>query len=113
MRRHVDVGAEIVASTESLREAAPLVLASHEWFGGGGYPQKLAGTAIPLASRIIAVVDAYDAMTQDRPIEAASIRPKPSVKCSAAARRVRSRPSSQPSSPFSAGTSLQSLVASR
>jgi putative two-component system response regulator len=66
MRRHVDIGAEIVASTESLRDAAPLVLGSHEWFGGGGYPQMLAGPAIPLASRIISVVDAYDAMTQDR-----------------------------------------------
>jgi putative two-component system response regulator len=66
MRRHVDIGAAIVASTESLRDAAPLVLASHEWFDGGGYPQKLAGEAIPTASRIIAVVDAYDAMTQDR-----------------------------------------------
>jgi HD-GYP domain-containing protein (c-di-GMP phosphodiesterase class II) len=66
MRRHVDIGAEIVASAQSLRRAAPLVLASHEWFAGGGYPQKLAGPAIPLASRIIAVVDAYDAMTQDR-----------------------------------------------
>jgi putative nucleotidyltransferase with HDIG domain len=66
MRRHVDIGAEIVASTESLRDAAPLVLGSHEWFGGGGYPQMLVGPAIPLASRIISVVDAYDAMTQDR-----------------------------------------------
>ena len=42
------------------------VRASHEWFGGGGYPEKLSGTAIPLASRIIAVADAYDAMTEDR-----------------------------------------------
>ena len=66
MRRHVEIGAEIVASTQSLRDAAPLVLGSHEWFAGGGYPLKLAGSAIPLASRIIAVVDAYDAMTQDR-----------------------------------------------
>jgi putative two-component system response regulator len=66
MRRHVDIGAEIIASTESLRDAAPLILGSHEWFDGGGYPQKLAGEAIPFASRIIAVVDAYDAMTQDR-----------------------------------------------
>ena len=40
--------------------------ASHEWFAGGGYPRKIAGDAIPLASRIIAAVDAYDAMTQDR-----------------------------------------------
>jgi len=66
MRRHVDVGADILEATDTLRTAAPIVRASHEWFGGGGYPQQLAGSTIPLASRIIAVVDAYDAMTQDR-----------------------------------------------
>jgi putative nucleotidyltransferase with HDIG domain len=66
MRQHVDVGADILEATDTLRTAAPIVRASHEWFGGGGYPQQLAGSTIPLASRIIAVVDAYDAMTQDR-----------------------------------------------
>jgi len=66
MRQHVDVGAEILASTETLAEAAPIVHTSHEWFNGQGYPLKLAGASIPLASRIIAVVDAFDAMTQDR-----------------------------------------------
>ena len=66
MRRHVDAGADILAATEGLATIAPLVRASHEWFGGGGYPSRLAGAAIPLPSRIIAVVDAYDAMTQDR-----------------------------------------------
>jgi response regulator RpfG family c-di-GMP phosphodiesterase len=65
MRRHVDVGAQILEATESLAAAAPIVLATHEWFGGGGYPQKLAGEQIPLASRLIAVADAYDAMTTD------------------------------------------------
>jgi putative nucleotidyltransferase with HDIG domain len=65
MRRHVDAGADILEGTVALREIAPIVRASHEWFGGGGYPEKLAGAAIPLASRIIAVADAYDAMTQD------------------------------------------------
>jgi HD-GYP domain-containing protein (c-di-GMP phosphodiesterase class II) len=66
MQRHVDIGARILASTVTLSAAAPFVLAAHEWFGGGGYPRKIAGIAIPLASRIIAVADAYDAMTQDR-----------------------------------------------
>jgi len=66
MRQHVDVGAEILQATETLADAGPIVGASHEWFGGGGYPWKLAGDEIPLASRIIAVVDAYDAMTQQR-----------------------------------------------
>ena len=66
MRRHVDMGAEILESTRSLAFAAPAVRASHEWFGGGGYPRQTAGIAIPFVSRIIAVADAYDAMTQDR-----------------------------------------------
>ncbi|HWF84447.1 MAG TPA: HD domain-containing phosphohydrolase [Vicinamibacterales bacterium] len=66
MRRHVDAGAAILASTRTLRDVAPIVFASHEWFGGGGYPRRLAGHAIPLASRIVAIADAYDAMTQDR-----------------------------------------------
>jgi putative two-component system response regulator len=66
MRQHVEVGAEILQVTSTLADAAPIVAASHEWFSGGGYPWKLAGDEIPLASRIIAVADAYDAMTQQR-----------------------------------------------
>jgi putative nucleotidyltransferase with HDIG domain len=66
MRKHVDAGAEMLARTRTLRDVAPLVFASHEWFGGEGYPRKLSGHAIPLASRILAVADAYDAMTHDR-----------------------------------------------
>ena len=66
MRRHVDIGAEILESTRSLSSAASAVRASHEWFQGGGYPMKAAGTAIPFVSRLIAIADAYDAMTQDR-----------------------------------------------
>jgi HD-GYP domain-containing protein (c-di-GMP phosphodiesterase class II) len=49
-----------------LADAAPLVRATHEWYGGGGFPAKLSGSEIPLGSRIITVVDAYDAMTQNR-----------------------------------------------
>jgi putative nucleotidyltransferase with HDIG domain len=66
MRQHVNVGAEILSSSRTLWEAAPIVLATHEWFSGGGYPRQLAGPDIPLESRVITVVDAYDAMTQDR-----------------------------------------------
>ena len=62
MRRHVEAGAEILSCAPALASIAPIVLASHEWFGGGGYPRQLAGVAIPLASRIIGVVDAYDTM---------------------------------------------------
>jgi putative nucleotidyltransferase with HDIG domain len=66
MRQHVDAGADILEGTVTLAHLAPSVRASHEWFGGAGYPHKLAGTDIPLASRVIAVADAYDAMTQNR-----------------------------------------------
>ena len=66
MRRHVDAGADILETTTSLRHLAPIVRASHEWFSGGGYPLQLAGLAIPFASRLIAVVDAYDAVTHRR-----------------------------------------------
>ena len=66
MRQHVDVGALILEWAPTLAHTVPVVHASHEWFGGGGYPMGIAGTDIPLASRIIAVADAYDAMTQDR-----------------------------------------------
>lgn len=66
VRRHVDVGAEILASCRTLSHLAPAVLATHEWFDGGGYPRKLSAQAIPLCSRIIAVADTYDAMTQGR-----------------------------------------------
>jgi HD-GYP domain-containing protein (c-di-GMP phosphodiesterase class II) len=62
MRHHVEAGAEILSCAPALASLAPIVLASHEWFGGGGYPRRLAGADIPLASRIIAVVDAYDTM---------------------------------------------------
>jgi putative nucleotidyltransferase with HDIG domain len=63
MRRHAMVGSEILRATRTLRRLAPMVVASHEWFGGGGYPLGLSGRSIPLGSRIIAVADAYDAMT--------------------------------------------------
>ena len=63
MRRHVEAGAEILGCAAALASIAPIVLATHEWFGGGGYPRKLAGVAIPLTSRIISIVDAYDTMT--------------------------------------------------
>ena len=66
MHKHVEAGARMLAASRTLAQLAPIVLASHEWFGGGGYPTRLAGDRIPLASRIIAVADAYDAMTHGR-----------------------------------------------
>jgi diguanylate cyclase (GGDEF)-like protein/PAS domain S-box-containing protein len=67
MRRHTLIGERILSAAPALSRAAKLVRWSHERFDGEGYPDQLAGRAIPLASRIIAVCDAYDAMVSDRP----------------------------------------------
>jgi diguanylate cyclase (GGDEF)-like protein/PAS domain S-box-containing protein len=67
MRRHTLIGERILSAAPALSRAAKLVRWSHERFDGRGYPDRLAGKAIPLASRIIAVCDAYDAMVSDRP----------------------------------------------
>jgi diguanylate cyclase (GGDEF)-like protein len=66
MRQHPVVGERILSAAPALRPVARLVRSSHERWDGGGYPDGLAGTRIPLGSRIIAVCDAYDAMTSDR-----------------------------------------------
>lgn len=63
-RRHVDIGAELLARTATLSDLASIVLASHERFDGSGYPSGQAGLAIPIESRIIAVADTYDALTR-------------------------------------------------
>ena len=67
MQQHAALGARILGSVSFLADVARFVHAHHEDWDGGGYPEGLAGTAIPLASRIIHVVDAYDAMTSSRP----------------------------------------------
>jgi len=71
MQSHVEAGVRIVESISGLAEIAPLVGASHENLNGTGYPSRLAGDQIPLSSRINLVVDAYNAMTTDRPYRAA------------------------------------------
>ncbi len=67
MRKHPEIGYRIAASSCDLALIAEYILCHHERWDGGGYPQRISGADIPLLSRIIAVVDAYDAMTQDRP----------------------------------------------
>lgn len=69
--QHPRIGQVILEEASGLREAAPIVLHHHERFGGHGYPHGLRGEQIPLGSRILAVADAYDAMVQDRPYQAA------------------------------------------
>jgi diguanylate cyclase (GGDEF)-like protein len=74
MRCHPELGARILEPVPRLRTVAPIVRASHERFDGRGYPDGLAGDAIPLESRIVAVCDAFDAMVSDRPYRAAMSR---------------------------------------
>jgi HD-GYP domain-containing protein (c-di-GMP phosphodiesterase class II) len=67
MRGHAAVGGDLVARIEAFAHLAPAVRASHERWDGGGYPDALAGEQIPLAARIIAACDTYDAIVTDRP----------------------------------------------
>jgi diguanylate cyclase (GGDEF)-like protein len=71
MRGHTLVGERIVRAAPSLAHTADLVRSCHERFDGGGYPDGLAGDAIPLGASIIAVCDAFDAMVTDRPYRSA------------------------------------------
>lgn len=67
MRGHAAIGGDIVGRIESFAHLAPAVRGSHERWDGGGYPDGLAGEAIPPAARIIAACDTYDAIVTARP----------------------------------------------
>lgn len=67
MRQHPVHGSDLVATIAGLEHLAPAVRAEHERWDGKGYPDGLAGEAIPIASRIVFVCDAYHAMRSDRP----------------------------------------------
>ncbi len=67
MRRHCEIGRRIAQSSPDLMIIADWILKHHEWWNGNGYPLGLKGEAIPLECRILAIVDAYDAITSDRP----------------------------------------------
>lgn len=67
VQRHPQIGFEVVGRIRELRDIAFGVLYHHERYDGHGYPARLAGDAIPLTARIVGVVDAFCAMTRDRP----------------------------------------------
>lgn len=67
MRQHPRLGYQMLAPILFLAQAAPIICHHHERYGGAGYPEGLRGAEIPLGARIFAVVDAYDAITSDRP----------------------------------------------
>ena len=98
VRRHPLIGERIIGAAPALAAAAKLVRSTHERHDGTGYPDGLAGDQIPLGSRIIAVCDAFTAMTSPRPTppSAPSGRPSPS---SASAPTPSSTPPWSTSSP--------------
>jgi HD-GYP domain-containing protein (c-di-GMP phosphodiesterase class II) len=67
IRRHTIIGERIIGAAPALLRVAALVRHSHERWDGGGYPDALAGADIPLGARIVAVADAFDAITSPRP----------------------------------------------
>ena len=82
MRTHPEHGAEILRRSTALADLAPAVRAEHENWDGTGYPDRLAGEDIPLASRIVLVCDGYHAMVSDRPY-------RPAMTAAAAAEELR------------------------
>ena len=67
MNEHTTIGGDIIAHFSLFVDGSAIVRAHHERYDGFGYPDGLAGTKIPLGARIVAVADAFDAMTSDRP----------------------------------------------
>ena len=66
MKTHAEKGYQIAMSSDELRSIAPMIRSHHERWDGKGYPERLAGQNIPLLSRMISIVDAYDSMVNDR-----------------------------------------------
>jgi hypothetical protein len=67
MNAHPVMGANIIGPVTKLAPVVPLILHHHEWFNGSGYPDRLVGMEIPELARILAVADAFEAMTAARP----------------------------------------------
>jgi HD-GYP domain-containing protein (c-di-GMP phosphodiesterase class II) len=78
VKRHPEIGARMIEPIEILRRALPVIRHHHERPDGAGYPDGLEGEEIPLAARIVAVVDAYDVMLRSRPYQPKRYRPKSS-----------------------------------
>jgi putative nucleotidyltransferase with HDIG domain len=74
IREHPKTGARLLLRVAALRAAIPYVLYHHERWDGRGYPSGKAGEEIPLEARVLAIADAFDAMTSDRPYRRALTR---------------------------------------
>ncbi len=71
VREHTAIGERILSATPALRAVGKIVRSTHERWDGAGYSDGVVGESIPLAARIVAVCDAFSAMTSDRPYRAA------------------------------------------
>jgi putative two-component system response regulator len=71
MREHPTVGERICAPLKSFRLVLPIIRHHHEKYDGSGYPDGLRGDAIPVAARVLQIVDVYDALTNERPYKKA------------------------------------------
>ena len=67
MKRHADIGANLLSSIRFPYPVVPIVRHHHENWDGSGYPSQISGTDIPLGARVLSVVDCFDALTSDRP----------------------------------------------
>jgi HD-GYP domain-containing protein (c-di-GMP phosphodiesterase class II) len=74
MKRHPIIGHQILAPVKYLGPVAQMVLYHQEWYNGRGYPEGLKGEEIPVGARMVAVIDAWDAMRSDRPYRKALAR---------------------------------------
>lgn len=74
MKKHSEIGYRIALSTVELNHIAQAILSHHEKYDGTGYPQGIKGDRIPITSRILTIVDAYDVMTHERPYKKAVSR---------------------------------------
>ena len=79
MKRHSEIGYNIVGSSPQLAHIAYAILYHHEWWNGSGYPQGLKGKNIPAISRILAIVDAYDVMRTGRPYKERAVTKKEAI----------------------------------
>ena len=90
--QHPRIGQVILEHAAALRDAVPIILHHHERFAGHGYPYGLRANEIPLGARIVAIADAYDAMTHDRPYKRGDVARRRDRRAQAARRDpVRSR----------------------
>jgi HD-GYP domain-containing protein (c-di-GMP phosphodiesterase class II) len=71
MKQHPEKGAQILSKIKAMRDIIPGIRFHHERWDGSGYPLGMKGEQIPIAARIVAVADAFDAMTTNRPYQKA------------------------------------------